>query len=97
MRATWSAAVTIHRLAAPWPYIFYVMPTSRGLQGGHVLLDAVEAEAQRRGIDPCRMGFKEQFAKHMQGLLADRGYEPFERTWVKWLRTDTTTLNDEVP
>lgn len=67
--------------------IFYVLPTSRGLQGGHVLLDAVEAEATRRGIDPCRMGFKEQFAKHMTALLRERSYEPFERTWVKWLRT----------
>ena len=76
--------------------IFYVMPGRRGLAGGMALMDEVEREAARRGCDPCKIGFKEAHAKHMSALLAHRGYAPFERTWVKWLKPLDVTDEDGV-
>ena len=77
--------------------IFYVMPGSRGLQGGMALLDEVEREAARRGCDPCKIGFKEAHAKHMARLLEARGYAPFERTWIKWLGPRGDVTNEGEP
>ncbi len=76
--------------------VFYVMPGRRGLDGGNALLDEVEREATRRGVDPSKIGFKESHSRHMEALLRSRGYEPFERTYVKWLVPAQDSEDDNV-
>jgi len=66
------------------------------MEGGSELLREVEREARRRGVDPCRMGFKAAHAAHMKTLLAANGYGPFEITWIKWLAPPSEGTEIEV-
>lgn len=68
--------------------LFYVLPTYRGQRenqnGGVMLLDAVKKEAARRGVRAWTMGRKVRRGKHMEKLLLDAGFEPFEVHYVYW-------------
>jgi len=66
--------------------IIYVSPESRGQKGGVLLLNAVIAEAKRRGVDVMTMGFKENHREHMERLLQAVGMERFETHYSLWLK-----------
>lgn len=64
--------------------ILYALPTKRGmLQIGNKLLDCVEAEARRRGV---QRGFMGQKVSHpaLGRLLVRRGWEQVEVYFSKW-------------
>lgn len=68
--------------------LFYVIPQMRGKRNGNIgqiLLNAVKAEAKRRGIRAWTMGRKIHRGKHLNKLLIDNGFEPFEIHYVLWL------------
>lgn len=64
--------------------IIYVSPESRGQNGGALLLNAVKAEAVRRGVKVMTMGFKESHREHMERLLQSSGMQPFETHYCLW-------------
>ena len=64
--------------------IIYVTPDSRGQKGGILLLNAVKAEAARRGVRVMTMGCKEAHREHMEQLLIAAGMQPFERHYSLW-------------
>lgn len=70
--------------------LFYVLPTHRGTldeqNGGILLLNAIKREAVRRGVVAWTMGRKSKRGKHMEKLLIDAGFEPFEIHYVCWLK-----------
>lgn len=64
--------------------VIYVSPDSRGQKGGILLLNAVKAEAVRRGVKVMTMGFKESHREHMERLLQAAGMQPFETHYSLW-------------
>lgn len=64
--------------------IIYVSQESRGQNGGILLLNAVKAEAVRRGVKVMTMGFKESHREHMERLLIAGGMQPFETHYCLW-------------
>ena len=61
--------------------IWYVWPANRGNGAGAVLLDAVEKEAKRRGVQRMFVGTK--LHKDSGWLLQRLGYQEVERTFSK--------------
>lgn len=70
--------------------LIYVHPASRGKingqNGGILLRDALIAEARRRGVSLVTAGAKIFKLKHMEKLLKDGGFEPFEIHYALWLK-----------
>lgn len=68
--------------------LFYVLPDYRGnidgQNGGIFLLNAVKREAIRRGVKAWTMGRKSFRGKHMEKLLLDAGFKPFEVHYIYW-------------
>ena len=63
--------------------IFYVHPEHRGDNTGKLILNGVEAELIRRGVQRWFSGSKIHFP--CDWLLQKQGFEPVETTHSKWL------------
>ena len=65
--------------------IVYVVEAARGHRGGKELLRTVMHEAKKRGAELVLMNFKESHRAHMEALLRECEFKPFESIWAKWL------------
>ena len=64
--------------------IFYVSPTHRGRRGGVILMNAVEKEAKRRGVQRWFMGHKTHMpdAGRLFKLFGLREVETYYSKWI---------------
>ena len=65
--------------------IFYVLPEYRGNAHGKKLMAHVHKAAKDKGANLWIMGLKEAHRPHMEKLLLECGFEPFERHYSLWL------------
>lgn len=65
--------------------ILFVRPDKRtaGARGVLMMMDALEAELKRRGVDRWFMGTK--LHKDIGAVFKRKGFEPVEMTYTKWL------------
>lgn len=65
--------------------LFWIEPEHRNAGNILALMRAAERECRSRGVRAWFGGEKLSIGKPLAPLYASLGFEPFERTWLKWL------------